>query len=654
MSDSERPLGAEFPKISYETWRERVERDLGGTGFERRLVAHTPEGIPIQPLYAPDAPFVVDPERSVSRQAPHPSGQLGLARSRRGIERRVLIDQADPKRARACAREAVEGGAAGLTLRVDPVGRGGVVARDAEELWSVVEELPLDEVSLWLEPGSAAGALAGALYDRLRHRVPSVTAVRGGWGDDPLGQLAETGELAEGLGPRLAGLARLAERTRTDAPGMRAVEISTQPYAEAGADAVEELGVALATGVAYLRALDEGGVPWDACCGQLAFTLTVGSDLFMDVAKLRALRRGWARVIEACGGSEDQRAAYLHVRSARRRRSRRDPWVNMLRATGEAAAAAIGGADAVTVLPFDTEWGEPGELGRRIARNTPLILSEESHLEHVADPALGGWYFETLTEELLGRGWELLQEIERGGGMAEALRSGTIQGRIAETAGRRRAALAHRTAPVTGVSSYPNLDEEPLASEPSDRQRLRDAVADGPLARHLGELRGQGEATQVEALAPWREPGPFEELRDRADHWREAHGRDPAVFVAAVGRLAKLKPRIDFTVNLLAAGGLRARVPDGCFADAGDAAAAYDRSDAPLAAVVAEDADYPGLTAELGPLLKQRGARGILLAGRPGEQEAAYRECGVDEFAYLGCDALSLLDRLLGRIEVSR
>jgi methylmalonyl-CoA mutase len=487
----------------------------------------------------------------------------------------------------------------------------------------------------------------------MRDAHPGVATLHGGWGDDPLAQLAEAGELPEGLGARLAGLARLADWTRAEAPGMRAVAVSTQPYAEAGATAVDEVGIALATGVAYLRALDEGGVPWDACCGQLAFTVTAGADLFMDVAKLRALRRGWARVVEACGGSASDRAAYVHVRSTRRRRSRRDPWVNMLRATGESAAAAIGGADAVTVLPFDTEWGEPGELGRRIARNTPLVLQEESHLEHVADPARGGWYLETLTEEVLGRGWELLQGIEREGGVAAALRNGSIQRRIGEAAERRRTEIARRRMPLTGISSYPNLEEEPLSRAATDRQALRRAAAEGALAKAVREHASGRSGTSVEPLAPWREAEPFEDLRDRADRLREARGEEPAVFVAAVGGLARVKPRIDFTANLLAAGGLRAVVRDTCFDGAAGALRAFGQSNEVLAAIVAEDDDYPELVAELAPGLYERGARAVLLAGRPGDREAAFREAGVDEFVYLGCDARAVLDRLLGRLEVS-
>jgi methylmalonyl-CoA mutase len=270
---------------------------------------------------------------------------------------------------------------------------------------------------------------------------------------------------------------------------------------------------------------------------------------------------------------------------------------------------------------------------------------------------------------------------------------GSLQRRISDVAAQRLRKIARRQAAVTGVSSYPNLDEAPLETAPEERRELRrraeapadvlpdpvreevaglrDALASpapgtgeiealgraleqsAPLAAVTEVLAERGEVVRAERLATWRDAEPFEELRDRAERWRDEHGREPEVFVAAVGQLARLKPRIDFTANLLAAGGLRARVPETCFADAGEAVEAFADSGVPLAALVAADDDYPDLVPALAPALRRQGARAVLLAGRPGDREQAFREAGVDEFAFLGCDALEVLHRLLGRLEVS-
>lgn len=469
-------------------------------------------------------------------------------------------------------------------------------------------------------------------------------------------------------------MVRLAGWTAAHAPGLRSVEVSTLPYAEAGAGPVTEVAVALATGVSYLRALTDAGLDLSQACRQIAFTLGAGRDLFVDLAAIRALRGTWARVVEASGGDPADGAAFVHVRSTRRRRTRRDPWVNMLRATGETLAAAAGGADAATLLPFDAALGEPDAFGRRMARNTQFILEQESHLNHVVDPAAGSWYLESLTGQLAQRAWDVLAEIEREGGMAAALASGRVQRRVREVESKEREWLESRRMAVTGVSTYPLLDEEPV-NRPARNGRAREAAAarlsseavraEPDFERLVAGVDQGGRLTdlvlaaprglsptEVEPLVPRSEAEPFESLRDAADALR-AQGVEPGVFVAAVGTLAKLKARIDFTANLLAAGGLRVTVPDLPADSPQAAAAAYDASGLPLAAIVATDADYEALLPELAPALKAKGARGIVLAGRPGEREQAFLEAGVDEFAYKGCNAYALLDRLIDRLEVS-
>ena len=213
---------------------------------------------------------------------------------------------------------------------------------------------------------------------------------------------------------------------------MTAVRVDTSPYHDAGCTESQDLAVSMATAVAYLKAMTAAGMPIDDACRQILFTYSVPCDQFLAICKLRAARKMWARIAEACGASEPARAMRLHAVTARRMMSKRDPWVNMLRTTVACFAAAVGGADAITVRPFASALGLADELGRRIARNTHVILAEESNLAKVIDPAGGSWYVESRTDELAKVAWAEFQAIEKAGGIVAVLQDGSLAKKIAD------------------------------------------------------------------------------------------------------------------------------------------------------------------------------------------------------------------------------
>ncbi|MCZ9342313.1 methylmalonyl-CoA mutase family protein, partial [Streptomyces sp. TRM76130] len=293
---------------------------------------------------------------------------------------------------------------------------------------------------------------------------------------------------------------------------------------EAGGSAAQELGCSLATGVAYLRGLTDAGLGVEQALGRMEFRYAATADQFLTIAKLRAARRLWARVAEVCGAPRAG-AQLQHAVTSPVMMTRRDPWVNMLRTTVAALAAGVGGADAVTVLPFDDALGQPDAFARRIARNTSTILIEESHLSQVIDPAGGSWYVERLTDELAHAAWGFFQEIERGGGQAACLRSGLVGDRLAATWAARGAKLATRREPVTGVSEFPHLAEEPVVREPAPE----------PPSGGLPRVR-RDEA--------------FEALRARSDAHLAATGARPRIYLAALGPAAAHTARLSFAANL--------------------------------------------------------------------------------------------------------
>jgi methylmalonyl-CoA mutase len=398
-----------------------------------------------------------------------------------------------------------------------------------------------------------------------------------------------------------------------------------RPYHEAGASEGQELAAMLATLVAYLRACEAAGLRPRGAFAKIAIGLAADADLFLTIAKLRAARRLVARIAEACGASQAADRLALWASTSERMLARRDPWVNMLRTTVACAGAAFGGADAITVLPFTWALGPPDAFARRIARNTHLVLQEESGLGRVIDPAHGAWYVEKLTDELARTAWGLFQAIEAKGGMGAALESGFIQGEIGRIAAARARDVAGGRLELTGVSAFPRLGEDGVRADPWPEPE--------PVVRG---------GTAVEPLPLRRLAEPYERLRDRADAHAARTGKRPQVFLATLGDLATHSARATWAGNFLAAGGIEA-VGGGELHTSAEVGRAFAGSGASVACLCASDAVYAGLAEATAGALRAAGARQVLLAGRPKAQEAALTAAGVDVFLHAGCDAPAVL-----------
>jgi methylmalonyl-CoA mutase len=386
----------------------------------------------------------------------------------------------------------------------------------------------------------------------------------------------------------------------------------------AGGSEAQELGFALASAVAYLRALDDSGMPLEAARDAIYFRLAADADQFLTVAKFRAARKLWTRVETACELAP--KPALVTAETAWRMMTRRDPYVNMLRTAVAITAAGFGGADAITVLPHTAPLGLPDGLARRIARNTQLVLLEESNLARVADPAAGSGAIETLTQNLCTAAWSAFQDIEKSGGAWAALETGALQHSVATVRAERQKAVARSKDVLTGTNVFPNLHES-----------LSAVLAPAPPAP----------ATTGAALPRIRLAEPFEYLRERSDKILASAGARPKIFLANLGTLAQFGARAAFAKNFFEAGGIETIGGEG---DSIALAAAYKAAGTPLACLCSSDKVYEKEAAVAAQALKAAGARHIFLAGRPGELEAALRAAGVQSFIYEGCDVLATLN----------
>ena len=619
---------AEFPRASREDWQRLVADVLaksGRTGLtgpeaEAALVTEVEDGLRVQPLYtAEDAA----PAPGRPGFAPFVRGGRVAGPVIDGWDIRQQHAHPDPHRSNEAVLADLENGVTSLWLTV---GGSGL---PVSALPDVLDGVYLNLAGVVLDAGAEFAEAAAQLFTLWTDGPGAVPApeASGNLGADPLGLLARTGQDAE-TGSQLAAAGQLAARCQREFPGVRALTVDALPYHDAGASAEQELGLALSTAVAYLRQLTESGLTASQAAGQLEFRYAAGADQFLTIAKLRAARRLWSRVAAACGVDGASAGQRQHAVTSSVMMTERDPWVNMLRTTVAALSAAVGGADAITVLPFDSALGLPDNFARRIARNTQAILHDESSLARVIDPAGGSWYAEQLTDQLARGAWDWFQQLERAGGQKAALSSGLVAERIAQNWAQRSADLAHRREPVTGVSEFPNLAERPVVRDPAP------ARPGGGLPR----VR-RGEA--------------FEALRTRSDELLASTGARPQILLATLGSRAVHTARSSFAANLFQAGGIEttlSEVAGGSKTDQPDLdslAGAFRASGLRMACICSSDALYAELAEQAAAALKAAGAGYVVLAGRPGDRRDAYQSAGVDGFVYAGCDAVAALNAAL-------
>ncbi len=621
-SEADTELAAGSDAATDEQWRSAVDKVLKGAPFDR-LVSRTADGIEVQPLYtaatstADGAGFPgAAPFTRGADSAPRPQGQWDI---------RATVADADPAEAARWALRELERGTTSLLVRLDEAfrtggagGADGVAVATVDDLDAALDGVLLDLAPVYLQPGAGfvrGAELLTALWERRGH---DAAEVRGGIGADPVGHLATTGQSVplEDLGALGASLA-------ASHPHVSVAAVDTSAVAEAGASPAQELAYLLSTGAAYLRALADAGVPVDQAVRTIELTVTVDADVFGSIAKVRAARRLWAHLATSCGASPAAAAPRVHARTARHMMTRRDPWVNLLRVTAATFAAGAAGAESLVTLPFDAAVGVPDELGRRMARNTQVILQEESNVGRVVDPAGGSWYVESLTDQLAQSAWDEFVALEAAGGVVAALTDGTLGAQLAQVRATRAGLVAKRKAAITGVSEFPDINEEPL-----ERAGTGATSAAGDGALPLPTVR-------------WAEP--FEALRDAAD----SAGTRPSVFLVNLGPVAVHTARATFAKNFFEAGGIATTTSERGgttgFADPADAVA--DLNGAQLVCICSSDALYEEHAQAFAAALKSAGVDRVYLAGNPGDRREAESAAGVDEFVHLGVDVLDALTR---------
>ena len=605
---------AQFASFGEADWRRAAEAALKGAGFAT-LVSRAADGIELLPLY---------PRREGPRALGGGGGWRVLAR----------LDHPDSAAANDQARDDLANGADGLQVVFAGAAGAygfGLAKSDSATLHRAFEGVRFDAAQrfeLDLGPNGESQATGFAALVARSGVAPKTVDVA--FGLDPVGALARSGRAPRPWSAEAAALAKVASFLAAQGFAGPYLAADARCVHAAGGTSAQELGFALSAAVAYLRALAEGGFSREAAAAAIGFRLAADADEFFTLAKFRALRLMWGRVRSAC--SLEAAPARVHGESAWRTMCARDPYVNVMRGASAAFAAGLGGADSVSVLPHTQALGLPDALARRLARNAQRILLDESHLGFVADPAAGAGVFEALTATLCENGWAVFQSLERAGGAPLALRAGIFQGEVAEAAARIADDAARLKALITGVSAHADLAEAPVDVLP----------ATPPAFEFVGEVFAA-------PLAALRLAEPFERLRDSA---RKRDGARPKAFLAAIGPLSRHGQRAGFARDLFEAGGLDTIAgPSGD--DPAASAARFKASGAAIACLCGDDEGYSAHGHAFARALRAAGVRWLALAGRPGEAANAWREAGVDDFLFVGGDAVAALRRAWAQISAA-
>lgn len=696
----------EFPQATPEQWREAAEKLLKGAPFEKVMTRMTPEGIRLEPIFWKG---ILD-ELPSAETRPGFDGYLRGTKATGYREEPWEIAQelpfGTPEAFNAAAKADLMRGQTALNVILDiatlkgqdpdsaspgEVGACGLSLACLEDFRTAFEGIHPEAIGFHIRTGCSGLTTSALFFAWLKEIGVDPKSVKGSFGMDPIAVQAAAGTLPAKLETLLEELSQLAAFCAKNAPDMRAVGVSTLPYHQAGAASTEELGIALATATAYLEAMTADGLSIDEAASQIRFSFAIGPNFFMEIAKLRAARVLWAQVVSKFGGNAESQKIKMHARTGLYNKTRKDPYVNMLRTTTEALSGVIGGVDSLCVGNFDEVSRLPDTFSRRISRNTQVILQEECELTAVADPAGGSWAIEWLTGQVSEKAWTFFQDIESAGGINEALAQGIIFERIAATAKENEKQLNQRRLSLVGTNVYPNLEEVELEPKFPDyaqirNQRAREIAAnrlslseekDRSVMQALGAIADArtkdrfdliieavnhgatvGEITRIlrndggpiENIRPLpakRLASRYEAMREASAHFAKSSGRAPTIFLTNLGPLRNHKLRADFTKGFFQTGGFEIISSKG-FTTPEEAVSELAQSEAGITVICGTDADYaeqfPAFAAAIKAAIPEMQ---IVLAGFPGENEATYRAAGMDDYIFVKSDNFATNERYL-------
>ncbi|MEO0467341.1 MAG: methylmalonyl-CoA mutase family protein [Pseudomonadota bacterium] len=634
MADETLTLSGSFEPASEADWRAAVEKALKGKPPET-LDTVGIGGLVVQALYRETEFPSAQDTMGHPGVAPFVRGPGAARDAHLPWDIRQAFTHPDPTITNAEILRDLERGVSSIELRIDSRGETGIALCELEDFKRVLDGVRADIATVALDSAGGTGTSAAALLALWGETADDPTNLKLDFNIDPLGSLARLGLVEGGLDTAFKRLAGLHGALALRFPLARIIRVDARMVREAGGSPMQELAACIGSGIDTLRRLDAAGLSPEAVVPRMSFVMSAGANYGLEIAKLRAARRLWARCLQALG--LEPQPMLIQSTTLGAMLTRYDPWVNMLRCAAAGFAGAVGGADIVSVTPFNAPLGVPDELGRRVARNAQIIAMEESHLGKVVDPAAGAWFTETVAEDMAEEAWKQFQTMEREGGYGASLLADKFQSRVAENRTQHRNDVARRKIPITGVSEFPLLEEISAPAAKIDWPTPKNAISDAGLKAMLPTHVQAGKDDEAEPFWPIRHAEPFERLRDHAEARLEATGARPAIFLATLGPLAEHTARVDFARNLFAAGGIEAKSAPKPPDSISELVAAWTASGCALAVLCGSDARYDTEAATAAATLKEAGVQRLYIAGK-------FKADGIDSNIHVGVDVVATLE----------
>ncbi len=681
MSDPAQNLLSEFPEHTYDQWHAAAVALLKGAPFEKLLVSKTYEDITIQPIYRREDIASLEQRKDFPGAGSLVRGSHAEGFLKAGWEVSQELKASSTAELNSMIHEGLNGGQSELNIAVGcgqaECCKGGVAIHSVDDVRTALAGVAIDAVSIYWQTGPSSVPVAALVIAAAEQLGVPAEKLRGGFENDPLGELVAKGALHQSLKTRFDHMAALTAYAMKSAPQLRTISVRGDIYHNAGATATQELAYVVATLVCYLEEMKARGLSPESVLPHVRIRLAVGSDYFMEISKIRAARWLWSKVAAAYG--VENAPVHIHACTSKWNKTTYDAHTNMLRVTAEAFAAVVGGVDSMHIGPFDEISGRTDEFSRRIARNIHIILREECGLDQVIDPAGGSTYIEWLTDRLAAKSWEIFQDIEKQGGMLACLENGSVQQSVDAVCKAKFQNIRRRKDKIVGANMYPDLKGKKLAMlspeckaantppstpEPApvtasaDASMIEQAIVAAKtgsgkvsIAIATGLTNGAGAPT-ITALPAHRAAEEYEALRDASAAFAAKTGAAPAILQLNIGPSGRYRLRADWTASFFEAAGF---VIDGArdFPDAAAAVAALTASKAGIAVITSDDATYLETVAPLAAAVKSaRADVTLLVAGAPGDNEVAWRAAGVDDFVNVRSNNYELNEQLLKKAGV--
>jgi methylmalonyl-CoA mutase len=684
-------LLSEFEAATYEQWKEIAEESLKGKPFEK-IIKKTLEDLNIQPIYNQEDTKDIADTNSMPGFYPYDRGSSGDGYIIKKWDIAQEIPYPTPELLNNALKHDLQKGQTAVSIVVDDLTKNGKSPRNDPRLLKngtsifcekdylkALDGIDITKIPIYVNGGMATSVQYAVFIYFLKKRKIEMKSIKGGFFFDPIAVALDDKYEKVDINALYDHQQFLLSAIRSCESAFKPVCIDTAFYHEAGADAVQEVALSLATGTQHIRSLQNEDLSIDDIAGKLFFNVAFGPAFFIEIAKMRAMRKLWAKVVKEFGCNEESGKIHLFARTSKFNKSRLDQYVNILRNTTEALSAILSGCDVLHVEYFDEPFGPPNDFSRRVARNIQLVLMEECNLPEVIDPVGGTWFVEKLTDEIAEKAWSLFVDIEKQGGMMKAVENNFVQNLIEEKAKQRLIQLSNRKDILVGTNKYPNKSEKEAKPFEFDREKLseeriafarsvriknkrNDAVNSlyevFDMARHnehfkrMFSINFDDETKSFKKIKPLILCEMFEDVRENSEKYKTKTGKQPKVFLANVGSVKEYKGRADFSSDFFSVGGFDIISKLGHESWEEVAKEAIE-SQAEVITICSTDLKYPEFVPQFCRLIKRAKPMTILvLAGLPKEHIEDFKAAGLDDFIHIKSNIVETLNTIFKNIGV--